>query len=251
MIKMLNSPNLRPNKITILNVLVRESTINALKNEYSEIEFINYKVVRDREFGKFYSEHMFGYLDYINRSLDKDHHIIRLKLDNSLGKNELLECFDDDLFRTYEVERIIEREGNYKISVECPKFFSKINREHLKNIKEMEMVKVRLFLDSSETYSMLDIIPILIPESIPIGECEEDMNFCLLKRIIENHENRTKSDIICLLCVQYYMSIEFIEKFMTYLKEKLAQKGVFIISEERIAPSPTEFLKWWKIVGED
>jgi hypothetical protein len=251
-IKVLNSPYLKPNKITILNVLVCESTIKTLKEDYPEIEFMNYRIIPDAEFGKFYSEHMFGYLDYICRSLDKDHHIISLKLDNPLSKKDLLKCFNNELFSNYEVKRIIKREGEYKISVKCVNFFHKIKRNHLKNIKDMVIVKVRFFLNStSETYSTLDVVPILIPESIPIGECEEDEDFCSMKRVGKTMPNNFDTARLCLWCVQYYISLEFIEKFMTYLKERLAHQGVFIISEERKAPSPMEFFRWRDLIEVD
>ncbi|MFH1774836.1 MAG: phosphoribosyltransferase [Methanobacteriota archaeon] len=237
---------LEPNKITVLNVVVRKSTLDKLEKEYPTIEFRSYKTIEDDLFFKYYSEHMFGYLDYITKSLDKDHFIITLKTNKPLSKNDLLECFNNDLFEAYDVERIIERKSEYKISVECLKFFSNIERKHLKNIKEMEMVKVRFYVDSSGTYSALDIIPILVPIGIPIQQCKEDKRFCLVKRVERRKIPEKAKDRLCLLCVQYYLPVEFIEKFITYLKEQLAQRSIFIISEERKVPSPMEFFRWWE-----
>jgi hypothetical protein len=91
----------------------------------------------------------------------------------------------------------------------------------------------------------LDIIPILVPASIPIEQCGEDEKFCGIKRLGSKISEEVK-DRLCLHCVQYHLSIEFVEKFMVYLKEELAHRGIFIISEERKAPSPMEFFRWWE-----
>lgn len=169
-------------KILFLTIIAQKNSLESLRKEYPDVIFLQYEIKDEEEYKKFYAEYMIGYLDHVNRSLENDHTLIKLKIDTLIEKEQFIKIFEENRNYIYEVERIVEKDNEYKISIECPWIYDEMKKPFFKGIK-MDMVKVRFFIklnQSKETIGTTDIN--LSPALIP-GEFEQD--FCHKPRIKE------------------------------------------------------------------
>ncbi len=246
--KVFEKLNINPKEVLVLNVIVNENAIEKIKEKYQDgdLKFLYLESVSDEEYGKLYPKCMFGYIDYINESLNKDFSIITLELDKRINIEELKECFNEkfdimDLEHKLDLESL-ERNKEHivsKISLDAEKFFNN-KRESFPEIENMKQTKVRIFLRDRETNSSIDIIPILIPENPPVMECK-DKEICKLDEFKKKHLENSEPDEECLeryciKCLQENLSKDFDNKFQSYLIKKLKKKGIQIMRSKTEYP---------------
>lgn len=246
-------------KVMVLNVLSLETTTDRLRKEFPDVTFKIFKEFNEKGYSDFYSSYMFGYLDLVNMSLEKDHFLVKIKTTPFLEKEILKEALKGQS-QVIEIENIIPKENGYKLSCECHDIYKKAPKKHFKNIKNLEMCKVRFFVKSTSKYSEVNIAPIIIPKPFSLEKCEEDKIFCdtnKLKFIIvtpdgdaelklEELGDETRNGLKesqCLNCAIYYITDVFLEEFMRYFKEKLRESKIKIIEEKRCPPLPTEIIE--------
>jgi uracil phosphoribosyltransferase len=240
------------NKILFLTVIAQEDSLIALKRDYPDIKFLQYKIENENDYKKFYAEYMIGYLDHVNRSLENDHTIIKLKIDMCIKKDSFINLFTDTKNYIYEVERIVEKENEYKISLECPWIYDNMKKSAFKNIK-MDMVKVRFFIklnqpNDKNPYGTTDInlSPALIPHEFFQDFCNKPKTkeSCLLNKFrlrTEVNINDELENLVCINCLINTLTNEFINDFMNYFETKLKEKNKATIVEKTIAyPYPQE-----------
>lgn len=176
-------------EILFLTVVAQKNSLESLKKEYPDVMFLQYEIKDEEEYKKFYADYMIGYLDHVNRSLENDHTLIKLKIDTLIKKEEFIEIFEENKNYIYEVERIVEKDNEYKISLECPWIYDEMKKPFFKGIK-MDMVKIRFFIklnQSTETVGTTDInlSPALIPREFEHDFCHKPKmkEICILDKL--------------------------------------------------------------------
>ena len=238
------------NKILFLTVISQKSSLEYLKTYYSEnenVQFREYIVEDENGYKKFYADYMFGYLDHVNNSLEHDNALIKMKIGASIDIDNFKNLLFDKRNSVYEVERFVEKENEYKISLECPWIYDKMKKSFFKNIK-MDMVKVRFFvkLNPSGTTD-INLSPTLVPREFKDNFCKKSKtnDFCLIKHTINllnesdelanlNDLNEEIKDMLCINCVIGNLTREFVDAFMIYFKKQLIDKINVNIIEEKI-----------------
>ncbi len=241
-------------KILFLTVIAQEDSLNSLKKDYPEVIFLQYKIKDEEGYKKFYAEYMIGYLDHVNRSLENDHTLIKLKIDTLIKKEDFMDLFDDDRNYIYEVERIVEKVNEYKVSVECPWIYDKIKKPFFKNIR-MDMVKVRFFIKLNQPnkiypYGTTDInlSPALIPREFDEDFCNKSKmkEICILDKLTKGLKIDLGEfeDLLCIYCVINNLTNEFVNEFMKYFETMLREKKIANIIEKNISiPYPQELYR--------
>ncbi|MDD5473147.1 MAG: phosphoribosyltransferase [Candidatus Methanoperedens sp.] len=237
-------------KILFLTVVAQKDSLESLKREYPDVVFLQYEIKDEEEYKKFYAEYMIGYLDHVNRSLENDHALIKLKIDTLIKKEDFIDIFEDNRNYIYEVERIVEKENEYKISLECPWIYDKMKNSIFDNIK-MDMVKVRFFIklnQPTDTIGTTDInlSPALIPREFDQDFCNKrkTKDFCLLYKLNILGVNEEINNLVCINCVINNLTSDFINEFMKYFEMKLREKKRANIIEKNISfPFPQELYR--------
>lgn len=243
-------------KILYLSVVAQKDSLNDLKSKYTErdnIKFLHYKEYNEEDYSNFYSKYMFGYLDHVNRSLENDHTIVKLKINKLIEKEDLLELFNNQKDFKYEIERIVEKDNEYKISVECPRIYEKIKVENVKKLK-MDMVKVRFFVrlnqpDGIYPFGTTDInlSPTLVPREFSDNFCKkpESKESCTLLKLKEELPDKNIPeyylDLACINCIIDNLTDAFLSEFMREFKQKLKKTAnAIFLYENTIPPYPQE-----------
>jgi len=243
-------------KILFLTVVSQEESLKSLKEEYTENEnifFLQYKTKNEEDYKKFYADYMIGYLDHVNKSLESDHTLIKLKIDTCIEKEKFRKLFNEKRNYVYEIERFVEKKNEYKISLECPWIYNKMNKSFFNNIS-MDMVKVRFFVKlnpPNKIYRLgttdINLSPALIPREFNQDFCKKPKNeICNLDKIInfveseggEIHEDF--KDLICINCLISNLTGNFVNDFMEYFEKKLKENKSEIIEKNIILPYPNE-----------
>ncbi len=249
-------------KICFLTVIAQEESLETLKRDYPDVIFLQYKIKNEEEYKKFYSEYMIGYLDHVNRSLENDHTLIKLKIDTLINKEDFMELFNDDKNYVYEVERIVEKVNEYKVSIECPWIYDKTKKSFSKDIM-MDMVKVRFFIKLNQPneiypYGTTDInlSPALIPHEFDEDFCNKSnmKTICIFDKIItilnKNNIDLNKDidaklkDLACINCLINILTNDFVNEFMRHFEKILKEKRKANIIEKNIfSPYPQEIYR--------
>ncbi len=224
----------------------------SLIRDYPDVTFLQYKIKNEEEYKKFYSEYMIGYLDHVNRSLENDHTLIKLKIDTLINKEDFMKLFNDDKNYVYEVERIVEKVNEYKVSIECPWIYDKTKKSFSKDIM-MDMVKVRFFIKLNQPneiypYGTTDInlSPALIPHEFDEDFCNKSnmKNICILDKInmdLNKEVDAKFKDLACINCLINILTNDFVNEFMRYFEKILKEKRKANIIEKNIfSPYPQE-----------
>lgn len=221
-----------------------------MKKDYPEnenIKFVQFKIENEDSYKKFYADYMFGYLDHVNRSLENDHFLVKLKVDTLIKKDNFINLFDKNKNYVYEVERFVEKENEYKISVECPWIYDKMKKSFFNNIK-MDMVKVRFFIkmnQPNEIYPLgttdINLSPALIPREFIQDFCNKPKSkeICYLDKISKDVRKDLRDDLkdlFCINCLIRTLTSDFLNEFMRDFKIKLIEKNKANIVEENIYP---------------
>ena len=249
--------NIGCNKILFLTVISQKDSLESLKTYYSEdenVQFREYIVEDENGYKKFYADYMFGYLDHVNNSLEHDNALIKMKIGASINIDTFKNLLSDKRNYVYEVERFVEKENEYKISLECPWIYDKMKKSFFKNIK-MDMVKVRFFVKLNPPDKInpsgttdINLSPTLIPREFKDNFCNksETKDFCLMKHIVNLLNDLNESsidandlddeikDMLCINCVIGNLTREFVDVFMIYFKKQLIDKINVNIIEEKI-----------------
>jgi len=241
------------NEILFVTVISQHSALESLKKDYSEDEnifFKQYAVKEESGYKKFYAEYMIGYLDYVNKSLESDHTLIKLKIDTLIEKDDFINLFNETENYIYEVERHSEKENEYKISLECPWLYDKMEKYHFKNIK-MDMVKVRFFIKLNQPNNInkrgttdVNLSPALIPKEFGLDFCSKSKmeEICILNKL-DFEPNAEIKDLICINCLIRNLTDIFIGDFMKYFRKKLMGNKANIIEESTTLPYPHEIYR--------
>lgn len=246
-------------KILYLSIVANEVTLNSLKNEYPESEniyFCQYKIKNEEEYSQYYSEYVFGYLEHINNQIEKDNTSIKIKIDKLLKPNDLKKLLDDKGNYVYEIERLVgkETEKEYKVSLECPWIYEKMDIPSNMKI-EMDMVKVRFFVRQepyiNKNQTEILIFPVLVPREFNITPHEE-LN-SLLNKLDEIFDQVDKykeipvtlkqknKDFVSINWLLGNITKEFIDKFMIYFEKRLKRTfGANVIEKNITYPLPNE-----------
>ena len=252
------------NKILFLTVISQKDSLESLKTHYSEdenIQFREYIVKDENGYKKFYADYMFGYLDHVNSSLEHDNALIKMKIGSSIDIDTFKNLLSGKRNFVYEVERFVEKENEYKISLECPWLYDKMKKSFFKNIK-MDMVKVRFFVKLNPPDEInpsgttdINLSPTLVPREFKENFCKKSKtkDFCLIKHTINLVNDLNESsinvndlddeikDMLCINCVIGNLTREFVDAFMIYFKRQLIDKNHVNIIEEKIRfPLPNE-----------
>jgi hypothetical protein len=234
------------NKIAFLCVIAQNESLELLKKDYPEIDFIQYKTTSEKEYRSFYADYMFGYLDRVNSSLESDHVRIRLKIDRLIDIEDFIKLFEDKDNHVYEVKRIVEKENEYKISVECRWIYDSMKEDYVEKIK-MEMVKVRLFIklnpptdESSRGITEINMSSVLVPRNFKINCSRSKVRkICVLNKF--QNVNPKFKDMICISCIIKRLNSTFIESFMRYFEERLMiLYNADVVEMKSLNPLPTE-----------
>ncbi len=255
-------------RILFLTVISQEDSLESLKRDYPESEnifFLQYRKTNEEGYKQFYADFMIGYLDHVNRSLENDHTLIKLKINALINKEDFIDIFQKEKNYVYEVERFVEKENEYKISVECPWIYDMMKKSLFNNIK-MDMVKVRFFVklnQPNEIYSSgitdINLSPALIPHEFNVDFCTNSkiQEICNWNKFITNIpeiEKKLKIDLdettrekfkdfICIECLINSLTNDFVEVFMKYFETKLKEtKKAFIIEKNINFPFPQEHM---------
>lgn len=243
-------------KILFLTVVSQKESLELLKEEYTENEnifFLQYKTKNEEDYKKFYADYMIGYLDHVNKSLESDHTLIKLKIDTFIEKEKFLKLFNENRNYIYEVERFVEKNNEYKISLECPWIYNRMDKSFFNNIS-MDMVKVRFFVKLNPPNKIdrlgttdINLSPALIPREFNLDFCKkpknEVCNLDKIKNLIENEDEEIHEDfkdLICINCIISNLTGNFINDFMKYFEKKLKENKSEIIEKNIIAPYPNE-----------
>jgi hypoxanthine phosphoribosyltransferase len=245
-------------KILFLTVVSQEESLKLLKEEYTDNEnifFLQYKTTNEEEYKKFYADYMIGYLDHVNKSLESDHTLIKLKIDTFIEKEQFIKLFDGKRDYVYEVERFVEKNNEYKISLECPWIYNRMNKSFFNNIR-MDMVKVRFFIKlnpPNKIYPLgttdINLSPALIPSEFNQDFCKKPKNeVCNLDKIINLIKSKSEDgeipedlkDLICINCIISNLTGNFVNDFMEYFEKKLKENKSEIIEKNIILPYPNE-----------
>lgn len=245
-------------KILFLTVIAQKDSLESLKRDFPEVRFLQYKIKDEEEYKKFYAEYMIGYLDHVNRSLENDHTLIKLKIDTLIKKEDLMYLFADSKNYVYEVERIVEKANEYKVSVECPWIYDKIKKPFFDNIR-MDMVKVRFFIklnQQNEIYPYgttdINLSPALIPRNFDENFCKKSTmkDICIIDKFISLTKglnidlSEELKDLLCISCVINNLTNEFVNEFMKYFETMLKEKMKANIIEKNIfSPYPQEIYR--------
>jgi len=244
-------------EILFLTVISQEESLKLLEEEYTEdenISFLQYKTKNERGYEKFYADYMIGYLDHVNKSLESDHTLVKLKINTFIEKEKFIKLFNEKRNYVYEVERFVEKNNEYKISLECPWIYNRMNKSFFNNIR-MDMVKVRFFVKlnpPNEIYRLgttdINLSPALIPQEFNQNFCKKPKNeVCILDKMIEyliGHEVKEipddLKDQICIHCLISNLTDNFINDFMEYFEMKLKENKSEIIEKNIFRPYPNE-----------
>ncbi|VVB52026.1 Uncharacterised protein [uncultured archaeon] len=250
-------------KILFLTVIAQEESLESLKRDYPDVTFLQYKINNEEEYKKFYSEFMVGYLDHVNRSLENDHTLIKLKIDTLISKEDFMNLFANDRNYVYEVERIVDKVNEYKVSVECPWIYNKTKGSHFKDII-MDMVKVRFFIKMNQPNEIypygttdINVSPALIPHEFDEDFCDKSRmkEICILDKLptIFNKLNMNMNpddiskeykDLFCINCLIRNLTGDFVNEFMKYFENELKVKKKANIIEKNISsPYPQEIYR--------
>lgn len=242
-----------------MSIVANETALNSLRNEYPESEniyFHQYRTKNEEEYSQYYSEYMFGYLEHINNQIEKDNTSIKITINKSIKPNDLKKLLDDKGNYVYELERLVgkETEKDYKVSLECPWIYEKIDVPPNMKIK-MDMVKVRFFVReeqySSKNQTEIRIYPVLVPRDFSITPHEELNN--LLDQVDEifNQSSKYKEnqvvlkqksrDFVSINWLLGNITAEFIDEFMIYFEKRLKKiSGANVIEKNISYPLPNE-----------
>ena len=243
-------------KLLFITVVSQEESLNLLKQDFpvsEKISFLQYKTKNEENYKQFYADYMIGYLDHVNKSLESDHTLIKLKIDTLLEKEQFVKLFDGRINYIYEVERFVEKENEYKISLECPWIYNKMNKSFFKDIR-MDMVKVRFFIKLNPPNKIypfgttdINLSPALIPHEFNLNFCNKPKkDICNLDRI-KNFKNYNDGempvdikDLICINCIIRNLTGNFVTDFMEYFEKKIKENKSEIIEKNIILPYPNE-----------
>ncbi len=237
-------------KILFLTVVAQKDSLESLKRDYPDVIFLQYEIKDEKDYKKFYAEYMIGYLDHVNRSLENDHALIKLKIDTLIKKEEFIDIFEDSRNYIYVVERIVEKENEYKISLECPWIYDKMKKSTFDNIK-MDMVKVRFFIklnQPTDTIGTTDInlSPALVPRGFDQDFCnkQKTKEFCILNKLNIGGVSEELRNLVCINCVINNITNDFVNEFIKYFETKLKEKKKANIIEKNISfPFPQELYR--------
>ena len=151
------------------------------------------------------------------------------------------------------MERFVEKNNEYKISLECPWIYNRMNKSFFNNIS-MDMVKVRFFVKlnpPNEIYRLgttdINLSPALIPREFNQDFCKKPKNeICNLDKIINLVESEGGEihddfkDLICINCLISNLTGNFVNDFMEYFEKKLKENKSEIIEKNIILPYPNE-----------
>ena len=243
-------------KILFLTVVSQEESLKLLKEEYMENEnivFLQYKTKNEEGYKKFYADYMIGYLDHVNKSLEGDHTLIKLKIDTCIEKEKFMKLFSEKGNYVYEVERFVEKNNEYKISLECPWIYNRMNKSFFNNIS-MNMVKVRFFVKLNPPNKInllgttdINLSPAFIPREFNEDFCQKPINkICNLDKIKNSVDSQggeipeNFKDLICINCLISNLTGNFVNDFMEYFGKKLKENKSEIIEQNIILPYPNE-----------
>lgn len=237
--------------IIFVCVIAQKESLKLLKKDYPDensIVFLQYKTASEEDYRRFYADYMFGYLDRVNSSLERDHVRIKLKIDRLINKEEFIKLFEDKRNRVYEVKRIVGKENEYKISVECRWLYDSIKDNYIDKIK-MDMVKVRFFIKLNPSNdnplkgtTEINMSSVLVPIDFSIN-CSPSKSkvrqICALEKFQDADEEF--KDMICIYCIIDSLNSDFIELFMRYFEMRLRiLYKASIIENKSLNPLPTE-----------
>jgi len=230
-------------KILFLTIIAQKSSLDVLEKKYPKsegIQFLQFKVCEEESYLKFYEEYMFGYLDSVNRSLENDHFLVKMKIDRLIDMNQLMSMFDKKDNYVYEVERFVDKKNEYKISVECPSIYYKMKNPFFKKIK-MDMVKVRFFVKLNQQNKIgttdITLSPILMPREFSLDCDAKYKNNCSLNKNIEEK----LVNLICINCLIRTLTNEFITEFIEDFNIELMKRNIGNIVDVNISsPFPQE-----------
>ena len=242
-------------KILFLTVISQEESLKLLQEEYNgdeKISFLQYMTENESDYKKFYADYMIGYLDQVNKSLESDHTLVKLKIDKFIEKEKFIKLFNDKRNYVYEVERFVEKDDEYKISLECPWIYNRMNKSFFNNIR-MDMVKVRFFVKLHPPNKInnlgttdINLSPALIPHEFNQDICKKPKNEVCNLNILIKGTNEPKEmhedikDLICITCIINNLTSNFIDDFMDYFEKKLKEDKSKIIEKSVIIPYPNE-----------
>lgn len=239
-------------KILFLTVVAQKDSLASLKKDFPESEkifFLQYKIKNEEEYKEFYAKYMIGYLDHVNRSLENDHTLIKLKIDTLIKKEEFIDIFDTNRNYIYEVERFVEKENEYKVSVECPMIYDKMKKTFF-NIK-MDMVKVRFFVKlnpPNEIYRFgttdINLSPALIPREFDIDFCNKTKTKEICDADFNLDPSEEFKDLVCINCLINNLTNDFVNEFMKYFEITIRErKKANIIEKSVFFPFPQEIYR--------
>lgn len=181
--------------LSVAVILANTNTLEELRNQYTDVEFISCKLFDNADFLTFFGKYMPEYFDYICMPQTKDLKVVEVKFSFKLQKDEIIQLFNTKKSNVDLEENKFEYEDRFKMVLDFSKDEIKEIEEKVipENINlKLDTCKIRFFVHVSETETKIYIEFIVNPFG-DFSNCNEDFEYC-------RQEHKEKDGPNCLFC---------------------------------------------------
>lgn len=187
--------------ISVAVVLAKEDTYEKLKEEYKNINFIQYKILNDVDFLYFFGKYMPSYFDYICMPQTKDLRVIKFTIPCKLSKSDVVNLFNTGKRKVEIIKTGIEYDDRFKMILEFTD--DEIKEIEVKVIPKtidlkLDTCKIRFFIHMLNIETNIYIEYIINPVGDFMGCCG-DFKDCI-------NSPQKETDPMCLLCSIYNLT---------------------------------------------